>query len=148
MTYIIKNKQAFYEYTLIEKFIAGIELKGCEVKSIRAGKLSIAESYCLVENGEIFIKGMHVAEYMNTNSHTKLDPIRQRKLLLNKKEISKISKSLDQKGLTLIPLNVMLTKHGFIKLEISLAKGKKTYDKKAATKLRDMDRELNRSNIK
>ena len=143
---IAKNKKAFFEYNILERYTAGIELKGSEVKSIKNAKVSLGESYCFIENGEIFIKNMHVSEHEQggkTNNH---NPVRDRKLLLKKKEISNLNDDVKQKGLTIIPLEVILTSTGLIKLSIGLAKGKKLYDKRETTKLRDLDRESKREN--
>jgi SsrA-binding protein len=141
---IVKNKKAFFEYNILERYTAGIELKGSEVKSIKNAKVSLGESYCFIENGEIFIKNMHVSEHEQggkTNNH---NPVRDRKLLLKKKEISNLNDDVKQKGLTIIPLEIILTTTGLIKLSIGLAKGKKLYDKRETTKLRDLDRESKR----
>jgi len=141
---IAKNKKAFFEYNILERYTAGIELKGSEVKSIKNAKVSLGESYCFIENGEIFIKNMHVSEHEQggkTNNH---NPVRDRKLLLKKKEISNLNDDVKQKGLTIIPLEIILTTTGLIKLSIGLAKGKKLYDKRETTKLRDLDRESKR----
>lgn len=143
---IIKNKKGFFDYNILERYTAGIELKGSEVKSIKNAKVSLGESYCFIENGEIFIKNMHVSEHEQggkTNNH---NPVRDRKLLLKKKEIINLNDDVKQKGLTIIPLELILTSTGLIKLSIGLAKGKKLYDKRETTKLKDLDRESKREN--
>ena len=139
---ICVNKKAYFEYNILEKNIAGIQLQGSEVKSIRAGKVSITEAYCYILDGEIFIKGMHIAEYTEGGKHYNHKPLRDKKLLMKKKEITKLDKSLGEKGLTIVPLEVIITDTGLIKLEIGLAKGKHLYDKKLTIKLRDLDRDL------
>lgn len=145
MTVISKNKKAFFEYSILEKLTAGMELKGSEVKSIKAGKLNMSESYCIIHNGEIFIKNLHVSEHEQGGRNNNHEPLRDRKLLLKKKEILDLADKSKQKGLTIVPLAIILTKTGYIKIEIGLAKGKNTYDKKQTIKLRDLDRELKNS---
>lgn len=143
---IVKNKKAFFEYNILERYTAGIELKGSEVKSIKNAKVSLGESYCFIENGEIFIKNMHVSEHEQGGKANNHNPVRDRKLLLKKKEISNLNDDVKQKGLTIIPLEIILTTSGLIKLSLGLAKGKKLYDKRETTKLRDLDRESKREN--
>jgi SsrA-binding protein len=145
MKSIAKNKKAYFEYQILQKFVAGIQLQGSEVKSIRAGKVSIAEAYCFINNGEIFIKGMHVTEYKEGGKHNNHQPVRDRKLLLKKKEILKLQENISQKGLTIVPLEIILSDTGFIKLEIGLAKGKNLYDKRNSIKEKDLNRELERN---
>jgi len=142
---IVKNKKAFFEYSILEKLIAGIELKGSEVKSIRSGKVNISEAYCLIDNGEIYIKNMHVSEHKQGGRNNNHEPLRDRKLLLKKKEITSLADKVKQKGLTIVPLEIILTKTGYIKLEIGLAKGKKTYDKRQSLKAKDLEREMKNS---
>jgi SsrA-binding protein len=142
MDIIIKNNKARYEYEFIEKYLAGIKLVGGEVKSVRDHKVSISEAYCYISNGEIFIKGMHVSEYERVNKYDSYEPTRIRKLLLNKKEILKLESDLNKKGLTIVPLSVVI-KNGFIKLEIALCRGKNVRDKREDIKKRDIERELN-----
>jgi len=141
---ICNNKKAFFEYEILEKHIAGIKLLGSEVKSIRGGKVSIPESYCYIKDDELFIKGMHVAEFTGGNKHYNHNPLRDKKLLMNKKEIVKLNESLGQKGLTIVPLDVFISKNGFVKITIGLGKGKHLYDKSKAIKLRDLDRDSKR----
>jgi SsrA-binding protein len=145
MKSISKNKKAYFEYFILDKFTAGIKLVGSEVKSIRAGKVSIVEAYCFINNGEIFIKGMHVAEHKEGGKYNNHQPIRDRKLLMNKKEITKLSETISQKGLTIVPLEVMLSTTGFVKVEIGLAKGKHLYDKRNTLKEKDLKRETERN---
>ena len=139
---LIKNKKAYFEYTITDKIICGIVLKGSEVKAIKNNKSSISESYCYIFQGEVFIKGMFIGENVNGKTNVKHEPLRDKKLLLNKKEILKLEKKTEQKGFTLIPLNVILNEHRLIKIEIGVGKGKNLHDKKMTTKLRDLDRDL------
>lgn len=140
---IVKNKKAFFEYEIIQKITAGIKLIGGEVKSIRANKVSISESYCYIKDGEIFIKGMHISEYKESGLYDNHDPVREKKLLLNKSEIIKLTNNLEQNGLTIVPLSIIINERGLVKLEIGLAKGKKIHDKRETIKKRDLERELN-----
>lgn len=144
MTILTHNKRAYYEYAITDKFIAGIQLMGTEVKAIKEAKSSITEAYCQIIDGEVFIKGMHVSEYKQIK-YTNHEPLRVRKLLLNKKEINKLAKATKEKGLTIIPLAVMLSSTGFIKVEIGVAKGKNTVNKKESIKEKDLKRELDRA---
>ena len=139
----IKNKKAYFDYEITDKYVAGIQLLGTEVKSIREGKASIKEAYCYVNNNEIFVKSMSISEYSN-GGFVNHEPYRERKLLLNKKEISKISKALKDKGITLIPLLLFLSEKGLIKLEIGLGKGKKLYDKRESLKQKDTKKVIDR----
>lgn len=140
---LVNNKKARHEYFIEEVYEAGIVLKGTEVKSIRQGKCSIAEAYCSISGGEIFINGMHVSPYDHGNIHN-LDPMRERKLLLHKKEIRDIHQEVKAAGYTIIPLNVKLLR-GKIKLDIGLAKGKKLYDKRETKKRQDDKRKVERA---
>ena len=142
---IICNKKAFFEYTILEKYVAGIKLMGSEVKSIRKGKVSISESYCFILNDEMYIKGMHISEFKEAGKYFNHNPLRDKKLLLNKKEIIKLKEKTSQKGLTLIPLEIILTDTGFLKLELGLAKGKNLHDKRESIKEKDLKRELERN---
>jgi SsrA-binding protein len=139
----IKNKKARFNFELIENFETGIVLKGSEIKSIREGKASLQEAYCHVNKGEIFIKGMNISPYTES-TYDNHDPIRERKLLLRKKQIEKIKEKMEQKGLTLIPVRLYITSRGFAKLDIALAKGKKVHDKRDSIKQKDQNRELQR----
>lgn len=140
--YLANNKKAFHEYHIGTTYEAGIALKGTEVKSIRKGSVAIKEAYCSIEEGEIFIEGMHVAPYEQGNRFN-LDPLRKRKLLMHKREIAQLAKATEQEGFTIVPLNVHLTR-GRVKISIAEAKGKKLHDKREAMKKRDMDRDLKR----
>ncbi len=139
----IRNRKASFEYAFIDRFTAGIVLKGSEIKSIREGKATINEAHCIISNGEMFIKGMHIAEYKNAGQFCHI-PTADRKLLLIKKELKKIGDSMKNKGLTIIPLHLFLNGKGFVKLEIAIAKGKKIFDKRDTLKKRDSEREIRR----
>ena len=145
MKSITKNRKAYFEYNILEKYIAGIKLQGSEVKSIRLGKVSIVEAYCYITNNEIFIKGMHVTEHKEGGKYNNHQPLRDRKLLMKKKEIIKLNENMSQKGLTIVPLEIILSNTGFIKLEIGLAKGKNLYDKRNSIKEKDLKREVERN---
>lgn len=145
MEVITKNRKAFFNYEIIERVICGIKLFGSEVKSIRNSDVSIAEAYCFVRDNEMFVTGMHVAEFKQGGKHNNQDPVRERKLLLKKKEIIGLSEEIAQKGLTIIPLCVLMTPTGFIKLEIGLARGKNTVDKRNSIKEKEVKREIDRA---
>lgn len=145
MKTLIKNKRAFYEYKIVDKYIAGLKLVGSEVKSIKASKVSIVEAYCYIKNGEMFIKGMHVAEHNVGGKPNNHIPLRDRKLLLNKKEIIKINDTISQKGMTIVPIQIFINETGFLKLEIGIGKGKNLFDKRVSIKEKDLKRELERS---
>jgi SsrA-binding protein len=139
----IKNRQAYFEYFIDDKYTAGMALLGTEVKSLRAGKCSFNDSYCLFQDGELWIKSLHIAEYSHGtfNNH---DPIRDRKLLLSKRELKKWSTKMKEKGYTIVPLRIYESEKRFFKIEIGLAKGKKLHDKRESIKSRDADRDLKR----
>ena len=139
----IKNKKASFEYHLLDKYVAGIMLKGTEIKSIRQGKASLQEAYCTFINGELLIKDMHISPYELGTSYNH-EPRRERKLLLNKKELDKLENSTKVKGTTIIPTRLFINDRGLAKIEISSAKGKKLYDKREDIKKKDMDREMSR----
>ena len=139
----IKNRSAYFEYYIDDKYTAGIVLTGTEVKSLRAGKASFNDSYCIFHKGEVWIKSFHIAEYTfgTVNNH---EPLRDRKLLLSKREIKKLDTKIKEKGYTLIPLRLFFNEKNLIKLDIGLAKGKKLHDKRETIKQRDTDREMKR----
>lgn len=140
----IKNKKARFEYELLEEYTAGIVLTGTEIKSIRNSKASIAESFCeFNERGELFTVNMHIEEYAFETRYNHR-PKAQRKLLLNKKELKKLQREVQNTGLTIVPLRLFITDKGFAKLRIALAKGKKLYDKRETIKDRDNKRDLDR----
>ena len=136
---VANNKKAYFDYFIEDTYEAGIALVGTEVKSIRMGKCSIKESYIQIEKGEVFVYGMHISPYEKGNIFNK-DPLRTRKLLLHKTEISKLKSGVDQKGYTIVPLTVYL-KEGLVKVSIGLAKGKKLYDKRDSIAKKDQKRE-------
>src|SRR6267154_1243976 len=139
----LKNRQAFHEYFIDTRYVAGLVLLGTEVKSLREGKASFNDSYCLIDQGELWLKSFHIAEYSHgtMNNH---DPLRDRKLLLQKREIRKIENKLKEKGYTLIPLRVFFNEKNLAKIEIGLAKGKKLHDKRESIKQREVEREMKR----
>ena len=142
-TPVIVNRKAKYEYTLVYEFEAGIMLKGTEVKAMRSGNANLSDAYCIFDNGNLIIKSMFIAEYDhgNVNNHeTRAD----RRLLLRKSELKKIKRKLDEKGLTLVPYKIYFTERGFVKLNIWLAQGKKSFDKRNSIKEKDVKRELDR----
>jgi SsrA-binding protein len=138
---IAKNKKAFFNYELLEKFEAGISLLGSEVKSIREGRISLKESYAEVKDGEVFLLHCHISPYEAANRFNH-DPRRERKLLLHSREIKRLTGKIKEKGLTLVPTKVLINAKGKVKVEISLAKGKRTYQKKEVIKERDLQREV------
>jgi SsrA-binding protein len=139
----IRNKRAAYEYHLLESYVAGIMLKGTEIKSIREGSGSISEAYCFIKNGELFVKNMNIPEYSHGNLMNH-DILRLRKLLLNKRELKKIETKTREKGVAVVPVRLFLSDRGFAKLEIALARGKKSFDKRETIKQKDSKRELDR----
>tara|TARA_B110000014_G_C19980851_1_gene507881 strand:- start:416 stop:862 length:447 start_codon:yes stop_codon:yes gene_type:complete len=138
---LIKNRKAFFNYQITDKYIAGIMLLGTEIKSIRESAVNLSNSFCSIENDNIMVKGMQISEYLhgNINNH---DPVRDRKLLLNKKEIRQIKKKVFEKKLSIIPTKLFVNKRGFAKVELGLGKGKKEYDKRETIKKRDSDRKI------
>ncbi len=137
---IASNKKARHEYFIEDTIEAGIVLTGTEVKSIRQGKVNIKESYASIENGEVFITGMHISPYEQGNIYN-VDPVRKRKLLLHRREIRKLIGETQQKGFTLVPLSIYL-KDGLVKVEVALAKGKKLYDKRQTMAKKDAERRI------
>ena len=143
MSVEIKNKKARFSYFLEDEFIAGIQLNGAEIKSIRNGKASITEAYCKMERGEMWVLNMYIAEYPNSG-YLQQEPRRKRKLLLQKKELKKLDKKLKNVGVTLIPTLLFIADSGYAKLKFSIAKGKKMHDKRASLKEKDVARNLDR----
>ncbi len=137
----IRNRQAYFEYFIEDKYEAGIVLAGTEVKSLRAGRASFNDSYCYFHRGELWLKSLHIAEYSHgtSNNHA---PTRDRKLLLNKKELRKIESQVKEKGITVVPLRIFFSSGGLAKIQIGLGKGKKLYDKRETIKQRDTKREM------
>ncbi len=141
---LIKNKRASFDYEIIERSTAGIQLFGTEIKSIRAGKASLTETYCTFIKDELWVKNMHISTYFfgTYNNH---DVRRDRKLLLNKKELKKLDRATKESGLTIIPTKLFINDKGMAKVEIGLAKGKKNYDKRQSLKEKDAKREIERA---
>ncbi|MFA8432953.1 MAG: SsrA-binding protein SmpB [Marinifilaceae bacterium] len=139
----IRNKRASFDYEFVEKFVAGIQLYGTEIKSIRAGKASLVDSYCYFANNELWVKGMHISEYKfgTYNNHVEK---RERKLLLQRKELNKLDRKTKESGLTIVPTRLFINDRGLAKLEIALARGKKTYDKRETLKQKDAKRDIDR----
>jgi len=139
----IKNRSIYHEYFIDTKYEAGMVLLGTEIKSMRTGKVSFNDSYCLISDGEVWLKSLNIAQYShgNMNNH---DPVRDRKLLLHKKEITKIVAKLKEKGYTLVPLRIFMNSKNLAKIEIGLAKGKKLHDKRESIKQKDVEREMKR----
>jgi SsrA-binding protein len=139
----IKNRRATFDYSFSEKFVAGMVLTGTEIKSIREGKVSLTDSYCYLQNREVFIKNLHITEYEKGSFYNHA-PMRERKLLLNRVEINKIERKIKDQGTTIIPLRMFINENGYAKLEIGLAKGKKAFDKREDIKKKDIERETAR----
>ena len=139
----MNNRQAYFNYLIEDKYVAGIVLLGTEVKSIREGKLSFADSFCLFEGSELWVRGLNIAEYSHgtVNNHIS---VHDRKLLLTKRELKKLQQKMKEKGYTIVPLKVFFNEKNFVKIEIGLAKGKKTHDKRDSIKERDTQREIKR----
>ena len=140
----IRNKRATFDYEILEEYIAGVVLEGTEIKSIRLGKASMVDCYCYFEKGELWIRGVNISEYAwgTCNNHI---PKRDRKLLLNKKELSKLQRSLQDKGLTIVGLRLFLNDRGLAKIAIGLARGRKSYDKREYLKENDAKREMDKA---
>jgi SsrA-binding protein len=137
----IKNKKAYYEYEILDKYVAGISLVGSEIKSIRLNKASLQEAYCVIHKGEMYVRSMFIAPY-ELGTHYNHEERRERKLLLKKSELDKLAGKVEEKGLSLIPLRLFINDRGLAKLEVALAKGKKIHDKRDSIKEKDMKREL------
>lgn len=139
----IKNKKAYFDYEIIEKHVAGIQLTGTEIKSIRDGKASLVDTFCYFLSNELWLKKMRITEYShgNYNNH---DPYRDRKLLLQRKELNKLERRVNEKGLSLIALRMFINDAGYAKVEIALGKGKKEFDKRETLKTKDVNRDLDR----
>ncbi|MBK8684634.1 MAG: SsrA-binding protein SmpB [Chitinophagaceae bacterium] len=140
----ISNRSASFHFAIEQKFSAGMVLTGTEIKSLRQGKASFNDSYCLMHQGELWLKSLHIAEYSH-GTYTNHDPLRDRKLLLSKKELRKIDAKTREKGFTIIPLRIFMSESGYAKIDIALARGKKTHDKRDSIKAKDAERELKRS---
>jgi SsrA-binding protein len=141
----IRNKKAKFEYELIDKYDAGIQLTGAEIKSIRSGNASIKEAYCFLKKGELWIKNMHISPYEPASYNNPISPTRDRKLLLQKRELEKLEGAMKNKGLTIVPLKVFIAKSGYAKVSIALARGKKQYDKRHDLKEKQDKRAMDRA---
>lgn len=140
---MMNNRQAYFNYHIEDKFVAGIVLLGTEVKSIRDGKLSFNDAFCLFDDSELWVRGLYIAEYSHGTANNHI-AVHDRKLLLNKRELKKLQLKLKDKGYTIIPLKVFFSDKGFVKVEIGLARGKKLHDKRETIKNRDLDKEMKR----
>ena len=139
----IRNKRASFDYEFLEEYNAGIILTGTEIKSVRAGKASLVDSYCYFDKGELWVKGIHIAEY-RLGTYYNHEEKRERKLLLTRKELRKLERNVKETGLTIIPVKMFITDKGWAKLRIALAKGKKESDKRETLKLKDAKRDMDR----
>jgi SsrA-binding protein len=139
----IENRRAKFDYQFLETYTAGLVLKGTEIKSIREGKANLNESYCYFKNNELYIKNMHITEYSEASFYNH-EPMRERKLLLNRQELNKLIKKVKDQGLTIIPIRLFINDKGFAKIDIALSKGKKMFDKREDIKKRDIEREEGR----
>jgi len=137
----IKNKKAFFKFEVIDTYTAGIKLQGTEVKSIRKSNISFNDSYCYFVEDELYLKNFHIAVYEN-GTYNNHEPLRERKMLLTKKELRKLSEKVTEKGLTIVPLRIYINDKGFIKFDIGLCRGKKDQDKRNTIKERDIEREM------
>lgn len=137
------NRQAYFHYNIEQKYVAGIVLLGTEVKSIRGGKVSFNDSFCLFDKGELWLRGLYIGQYGLGTSNNHI-PVHDRKLLLTKRELKRLQASIKEKGLTIIPLQVFVNEKNLVKVEIGVAKGKKLHDKRESMKKRDTDREIRR----
>lgn len=143
----IRNRQAGFEYELLDKYIAGMVLTGTEIKSIREGKANLQDGYCYFNNGELFVKGINITPYAQ-GTHYNHDALRERKLLLKRSEIKKLEGKIEEKGLTLIPTRLFINDRGLAKLEIAIGKGKKLHDKRDSIREREAKRELDRMKLR
>jgi SsrA-binding protein len=139
---VIKNRKASHEYLFLDTYIAGIQLIGVEIKSIRKGEVNLSEAYCIFQNGELYLKNTHISPYENAG-FVKVDPLRDRKLLLNKNELRKLSEGISRKGLTIVPTKMFINDRGLCKVEVCLCQGKKNYDKRESLKEKDMKKRVN-----
>ncbi len=139
----IRNRRASFEYAFLEKYTAGVVLTGTEIKSVRQGKVNLQDAYCLIHGDELFIRQMNISTY-SEGTHYNHEPLRDRKLLLTKREIKRLAEKLKDQGLTIVPIRMFTNERGFAKIEIALAKGKKLYDKRDSIKERDVERTMRR----
>lgn len=139
----IKNKKAYFDYEIVDKYKAGIMLTGTEIKSVREGKVTLTDGFCFFKKNELFVRNVHIAEY-TLGTYANHDPVRQRKLLLTKKELTKIHAKVTEKGFTIIPLSMFVSDRSIAKMEIGIGRGKKTHDKRDTIKNKENKRELDR----
>lgn len=142
---IAKNRKASFEYELLERYTAGLMLTGSEIKSLRNGGVNFSDAFCLFIKDELYVRGLHIAEY-KYGGYANHEPKRDRKLLLNKKEVRKIEKKIREKGFTVIPISCFINEKGWAKLEIAIARGKKSFDKRETIKKKDQKRDMDREN--
>ncbi len=142
----ILNKRASYEYNILQKYIAGIQLLGTEIKSVRAGNVNLGDAFCVFKDDELFIRNMHVGIFKQ-GSYNNHEPMRVRKILLKKNELKKLRTKAAERGLTIIPLKMFISETGYAKIEIAVGQGKKSFDKRESIKERDVTRELSRERI-
>lgn len=141
---IAENRKARHDYEILERYEAGIELVGCEVKSLQESNAQLVDSFCMIRNGECWLNNMHISPYSHGNLNNP-DPNRKRKLLLHKREINKLSEKIEEKGLALVPLSLYYSKRGKVKVELALARGRKLHDKREVMKKRTVEREIDRA---
>ena len=139
----ISNRKAYHEYNIETKYVAGLVLTGTEIKSLRTGKASFNDSYCIFYKGELYVRSLHISEYTFGTIHNH-EPMQERKLLLHKKELRKLESKIKEKGYSIVPLKIFIAENGFAKMEIGLGKGKKIYDKRETIKARHTDRDIKR----
>jgi SsrA-binding protein len=139
----LRNRSAYFEYAIEDKFIAGLVLSGTEIKSIRAGRVSFNDAFCYFSRGELYVKSLHVSAYTHGTFYNH-DPLRERKLLLTKRELRKLEMKIKEKGYSIIPLRIFISEKGYAKMEIGLGKGKKLHDKRDSIRERENDREMRR----
>lgn len=140
----IVNRRASFEYQFLTKYTAGIMLKGTEIKSIREGNVNMSDAFCTFHNQGLWLHNMHIAKFTE-GTYNNHEPIRERKLLLNKRELNQLEKKIQEQGLTIIPIRIFISERGFAKVEIALARGKKLFDKREDIKAKDQKREMDRS---
>lgn len=140
----VKNRKATFEYELIEKFVAGMQLAGTEIKSIRNGKVNLSDAYCQFFSGELYARNVHISEY-EMGTHSNHEAKRDRKLLLTKKELQKLDRKTKESGFTIVPTRLFINDRGLAKLEVALARGKKMYDKRETLKQKDSKRDIERA---
>ncbi|EJF10649.1 MULTISPECIES: SsrA-binding protein SmpB [Pontibacter] len=140
----IQNRRASFEFQFLDKYTAGIILKGTEIKSIREGKVNLQDGYCVLHNGELYLHNVHISTYTE-GTHYNHEPMRVRKLLVNKSELKRLEKGVQEQGVTIIPTRMFISERGFAKVEVALARGKKLHDKREDIKAKDIKRELDRS---